>query len=353
MIETLQQLQAWFTEVAPDPYIQAGVIILVFILAASLVDKIICGGMARWARRTETTLDDTIIAMMHRPIRNTVVIMGLELATVRLPLPATPEFVTLALLNTILIWVWLRVALKTSRLVLGFLSRHQDRFEMVQTRTLPVFLNVAMLVIVAAAIYTVLVAWDINITAWVASAGIIGLALSFAAKHTLANLFAGMSILADVPYRVGDYVILETGERGEVTSIGMRSTRILTRDDVEVSVPNGIMGNTKIVNETGGPSSKYRLRVKVGVAYGSDIDKVREVLLGVAHNNADVSPKLRCTVESVRSRCQRDTGSLVAKCSSMAVARPRLPSAFSKSIGFTLCGIVDEPTSFFAICWLK
>ena len=114
-----------------------------------------------------------------------------------------------------------------------------------------------------------------------------------------------MSILADVPYRVGDYVILETGERGEVTSIGMRSTRILTRDDVEVSVPNGIMGNTEIINETGGPSSKYRLRVKVGVAYGSDIDKVREVLLGVAHNNADVCAE---PAARVRFRTFGDSG---------------------------------------------
>ena len=54
---------------------------------------------------------------------------------------------------------------------------------------------------------------------------------------------------------------------------------------------------------------------------------------------------LRSTVESVRSRCQRDTGSFSARWRSIAFARPRLPSEFSKSIGLTLCGIVDEPTS--------
>jgi len=55
-------------------------------------------------------------------------------------------------------------------------------------------------------------------------------------------------------------------------------------------------------------------------------------------------PTLRSTVESVKSRCKRETGSFTAKCSRIAFAMPRFPSAFSKSIGFTLCGIALEPT---------
>jgi MscS family membrane protein len=85
-------------------------------------------------------------------------------------------------------------------------------------------------------------------TAWLASAGIIGIAVGFAAKDTLANLFSGVFILADSPYKLGDYVVLEDNSRGKVTQIGLRSTRMLTRDDVEVTVPNSIMGNTKIIN---------------------------------------------------------------------------------------------------------
>ena len=84
------------------------------------------------------------------------------------------------------------------------------------------------------------------------------------------------------PYKIGDYVVLDSGERGEITHIGIRSTRMMTRDDVEVTVPNSVMGNTKIINESGGPYEKYRIRVKVGVAYGSDIDKVRDILMDIA-----------------------------------------------------------------------
>jgi small-conductance mechanosensitive channel len=168
---------------------------------------------------------------------------------------------------------------------------------LIQARTVPLFNNLCMIIVVALALYFVLLAWNINVTAWMASAGILGLAISFAAKDTLANLFAGVFILADAPFKLGDFIVLQSGERGAVTHIGIRSTRILTRDDVEITIPNSIMGNVKINNETGGPSEKYRIRIKVGVAYGSDIDKVQSLLLNVAESHSEVcqtpSPRVR------------------------------------------------------------
>jgi small-conductance mechanosensitive channel len=77
--------------------------------------------------------------------------------------------------------------------------------------------------------------------------------------------------------------VLDGQERGKVTQIGIRSTRLLTRDDIEITIPNSVIANSKIVNETGGPHAKRRVRVQVGVAYGSDIDRVREVLMDVAN----------------------------------------------------------------------
>ena len=91
-----------------------------------------------------------------------------------------------------------------------------------------------------------------------------------------------MFILADAPYRIGDFIILDSGERGRVTHIGLRSTRLLTRDDIEVTVPNAVMGNTKIINETAGPHEKERIRIKIACAYGSDIEQVKKVLFETA-----------------------------------------------------------------------
>jgi small-conductance mechanosensitive channel len=82
-----------------------------------------------------------------------------------------------------------------------------------------------------------------------------------------------------------------------VVDIGIRSTRILTRDDIEVTVPNAVIASSKIVNETSGRHPKMRVRVKIGVAYGSDVDEVRTVLLscveGVEHVAAEPAPRVR------------------------------------------------------------
>ena len=98
----------------------------------------------------------------------------------------------------------------------------------------------------------------------------------------------------------------------------------------------------------------------VGVEVGRDAARIdgelRETLPQPDQPSSacpSATPRLRSTVESVRSRCQRDTGSFSARCRSIALASPRLPSEFSKSIGLTLCGIVDEPTSPSRIRWRK
>jgi small-conductance mechanosensitive channel len=145
-------------------------------------------------------------------------------------------------------------------------------------------------VVVGGSIYFAFIAWNINVTSWMASAGIVGIAVGFAAKDTLANLFSGLFILADAPYKIGDFIILDNDLRGIVKEIGIRTTRLLTRDDIEITLPNAVIGNAQIVNETGGPHQKMRVRVKVSVAYGSDIDRVREVLMGCVEGVDHVSP---------------------------------------------------------------
>jgi small-conductance mechanosensitive channel len=130
--------------------------------------------------------------------------------------------------------------------------------------------------------YIFMAIWGIDGTAWLASAGVIGIAVGFAAKDTLANLISGVSIVADAPYKIGDYIVLDTGERGIVTNLGIRSTRLLTRDDVEVSIPNAVIGNAKITNESGGPWIKHRIRVPIGVAYGSNTEQVVGILEQIA-----------------------------------------------------------------------
>ena len=278
MENLIEMLKEW----AANPYLQAAGIVVASIIAAKIVDWIVCGAVGRWTKKTKTSVDDQFVTILHSPLFVSVRLLGLGIATHRLELPEKPTQVTLHLLETIALVVWFIFTLRFSRLMFSVLSYHQDRFDLIEARTLPVFNNTSLMILVGASAYGFCLIWEIPVHAWLASAGIIGLALSFAAKDSLANLFAGVFILADVPYKVGDFVVLDTGERGRITQIGLRSTRMLTRDDVEVTIPNSVMGNSKIVNESGGPHTKERVRVKVSVAYGSDIDVVRETLIEIA-----------------------------------------------------------------------
>ncbi len=129
----------------------------------------------------------------------------------------------------------------------------------------------------------------VSFTAVFASAGIAGVALALAARETLSNFFGGVMILMDRPFKTGDYIVLDSGERGMVVNVGMRSTRILTRDDIQIAIPNSIITNTRVINESA-PLPLFRIRIKVGVAYGSDIDQVEHILLAIARQNDLVSP---------------------------------------------------------------
>jgi MscS family membrane protein len=127
--------------------------------------------------------------------------------------------------------------------------------------------------------------FGIPVTAIFASAGIAGMAIALAARETLANFFGGVSIFMDRPFRAGDYIVLSNGDRGEVKAVGMRSTKIQTRDDIMITIPNSVITNGKVVNQSS-PHPRLRVRVKIGVAYGSDIDRVEEILMEVADKNA-------------------------------------------------------------------
>ena len=295
-----QILPYWNTTVelvGPNPYLQAGLIVVLSVVASSIVQRIIARVCRRLAARSATDLDDRFLALIERPVYLTVLLAGLAVASLRLPLSETVEFATLGVLKSIGIVVWMGFALRMSTQILDLFARMPNRYRFIDGRTRPLIGNIAVLLVGIAGIYAFMSAWGINVTALLASAGIVGLALSFAAKDTLSNVFAGVSILVDVPYKVGDYIVVESGERGVVTNIGLRSSRLLTRDDVEITIPNAVIGNAKIVNESGGPYEKFRIRAKTSVAYGSDLEAVCALLERIANDHDEVcstpAPRVR------------------------------------------------------------
>ncbi len=279
------------------PLLGFAVILLLGYAAAKIAQMIFTRGLSRLTEKTETEFDDQLIALLHRPVFQTVFLGALALATRSLGLPPAFTAAVVKILMTIIVFTWLFAGFPVSRLVLEALGHVKDRFAVVEERTIPLFDITMKLLIFGGASYALLMVWDIDPSPWLASAGVVGIAVGFAAKDTLANLFAGFFIVADAPYKLGDFVILPSGERGQVAHVGIRSTRLLTRDDIEITVPNAQIANAKIINESGGPKEGERIRIKVGVAYGSDVDQVVDVLkrLAVEHEHicAVPSPRVR------------------------------------------------------------
>ncbi len=272
-------------------------IIITTFVVAFLVKEIFKFLTQQIFSKSKVDVDDQIAKVVGNAVFNTVLISGFALFIFifidKQNILATILKTTLSLILT----VWTFALIKLSKIIFTFLSR-LTRVHIIKRETVPLFHNMSAIVIFILATYGIFAfVWNIDMTALIASLGVAGIAIGFAAKDTLANLFSGIFILSDQPYKIGDYIVLGTGERGAVTSIGIRSTRILTRDDVEITIPNSIMGNTSVVNESGGPYKKTRITAFVGVEYGVDIEYVKNTLLDIARNTTDAqkdpAPRVR------------------------------------------------------------
>ena len=287
-----ESIQPYFEIFTAYPLIGAMLIVSLFYILAYVIRSVLVRAIGQLVRNTQTDLDDRVLSGIKKPLFNVVFLFGLALAVPVAKLPMASDWIVKILFSLIVV-ILIRAAFFLSSELLEALASNHHRFNAIEERTIPLLDIVTKLLILLVGSYSLLVIWGINPVGWLASAGIVGLAVGFAAQDTLANLFAGFFVLIDSPYKIGDYVNLDSGERGMVTQIGMRSTRLLTRDDVEITVPNSVMGNAKIINESGGPYEKMRVRIAVGVAYGSDVHEVEKLLqeIGDKHNEVCKFPK--------------------------------------------------------------
>lgn len=286
---------AWLNQ---HPYVLGVAMLLVSVLLAKVIDIAFTGTIKILAKRTKTTLDDDIIEQLHRPVQWSVVLAG---AVFTLQMFIDSDHIAdkaSKVIYSLLIILWTMVGIRLSRTIFKALIKRR-RGDTALISALPLLDNLVMIVLLVHGAFWLLDMWHVNVTPLLASAGIVTAAVALASKDTLANFFGGVSIFVDRPYRLGDYVDLGKGERGEVVDIGVRSTRILTRDDVLITVPNSVMANSKIINESG-QVPRYRVRASVGVSYDADPEKVEEVLLTALEGMHEIlpSPKPRVRFRS-------------------------------------------------------
>jgi small-conductance mechanosensitive channel len=286
---------AWFERtLAGLPDWQALVLIVVVSLGVARLTQV--GGdvlIRRVTRRIPGEVDDVVLRGVHPAGYVTVVLVGAYLAREPIGLTGALDVgVTATILSTItLVWMvtLLRVGRKASRALV-------ESSEGIDGSVVPIFQNVWTLIVLGVGGFLLLTYWQINVTPLLASAGVLGIIVGLAARDTIANFFGSIALYFDGTYKVGDYIVLETGERGRVEDISIRSTVVRTRDDVLVTIPNSRLNSATIVNESV-PERERRIRIPVGVAYGSDLDHIEDVLLSVAEEESLVleqpTPRVR------------------------------------------------------------
>ncbi len=280
-----------------NEHLDALITIAGYAILAKLVGIFIDKALKKLAALTHVSFDDQLIDFIHKPACLTILLLGPLHVAVSSKLPHPWDFIATNSIKTLIIMVWwIPTAhfISTVKFQKGYALSEKAK---IGREVFLLFRNVLRISVIVAGIIAILMVWDVSLTPLFASAGIAGIAIAMAAKDSLANFFGGISIFMDRSYKVGDYIILDSGERGEVVDIGIRSTRIKTRDDVLITIPNSIMANVKIINESA-PVSRFRIRVPVGVAYGTNLKEVTELLVEIALADPDVarSPKPRARV---------------------------------------------------------
>jgi small conductance mechanosensitive channel len=139
-------------------------------------------------------------------------------------------------------------------------------------------------------LFTIAAAFGMDTASIVALLGSAGVAIGLAVQGTLSNFAGGILILITKPFRAGDYIVVSgAGIEGTVVEIALTNSKLLTADGRRVIVPNGSLASAIITNNTG--NTMRILDTMVGISYGADIDKAREVSLKVLDANEFISDK--------------------------------------------------------------
>ncbi len=274
-------------------------VFLVFLVFAAFVHTFFYELVKFITKKTETELDDEIRRKLRRPVFLTIVLFGAYFSySVSGYFLGIKNYVyRISISFLVLLWGHVGVQIVHEVIKHHDLIAKKMKMDAWRKEMLPFLEKIIFVVIGIIAIFILLKIWKLDVSPLLASAGVLGLAIAFAAKDTIANVFGGVSIFFDKTYKIGDYIYVEDQYRGEVINVGLRTTKIKTRDDIVVTIPNSIMANTSVVNESGDSKGMLRVRMPIGVTYGEDIEKVKKAVLEIAEKAKwvadDPKPRLR------------------------------------------------------------
>ncbi|MCM2359422.1 MAG: mechanosensitive ion channel family protein [Geobacteraceae bacterium] len=243
----------------------------------------------RFTSFTATDLDDRIIRRITPPASLLVICAGLYYAVDSLPLPDKVKLVVSGAIFVVNVAILTNIAYRMADETLNwYASRVAERTGAGLNRQLiPLAEKLVSIFLVGTALIIILKHFNYDILSLVTALGIGSLAIGMAAKDTLANMISGFTLMIDRPFRIGDRIQLTGGQWGDVQDIGLRSTRIKTVDNTLLIIPNSELCNTILLN-LAFPDVRAKGRINLGVAYGSDVDQVKGLLVAIAGEVAGV-----------------------------------------------------------------
>ena len=252
-----------------------GIILLLAIFGRRLITRL----LHRFAKRTDTSFDDELIEKIQGQIRWLLIVIAIDLG-MRIFFFDNQD-VSDAFAN-ILFWFYYGIlfsaAYTTTKFFFEWYEGQLDEEESRIAVFLPILQRFTVVLLIIFAVVILLDHLGINVTGLAAAAALIGLAIALAAQDIIGDLISGYVILMDRTFRVGDRIEIPNQDAwGDVVEIGTRTTRIRTRDNNLVIIPNSDMADNQITNYTL-PDPNYRLQSDIGIEYGENLNNVRQVL---------------------------------------------------------------------------
>ena len=291
--QTLGVQDVQVLRVSAEDWLDLGISFLLVFIFGFLLARLVYYILAKMLSRTKNEYAGIFLEKIRSQITLVIVVIGAQMGTSRLPFidaliklwlgrVYTTLFVVAA---TVILWRLLDTLVEWYQ---HDIAPQKDRH---QIDTILLLLHrVGRGVLVMISGITLLSLFSVNVNALLAALGVGGLALSLAAQDTLSNVISGIMIMLDQPFRVGDRIEIQSlGTWGDVVDIGLRSTRIRTRDNRMVIVPNNTISTDQIVNYTY-PDPRYRIQIEIGIGYGQDVEMVRKVLVDAVRKVEGVLP---------------------------------------------------------------
>ncbi len=272
---------------AMGKWITALIVFLLFLLLRKQLSKVVALLAVKWVQTTKSTLDDEILYVLQRPIAFGMVILGFNVAFSFMSFSESFTSMISHTMQTLTIALFAWVLYRIIKLFENSDDLISKRFKTHNGITLAkLLLSILKGIVLIIAGMNILSTWGINVTGFIASLGLVGMAFALAAKDTASNFFGSMVLFTDQPFKIGDWIKTPEVE-GTIEHIGIRSTRVRTFAQALVSVPNGNLADSAILNWS--EMGKRRIKMTLGVTYGTTAAQMRQILTEIREllNNDD------------------------------------------------------------------